>query len=217
LSLAPREGLTKVHWPDASRFFFRPSTVGRTPTHSRAQSVGSLTHFFFIELGLELKRRTASACGNCLPIVAAHANRSKTILPFHHHPTSAQKRVLKIVSDLQAPFRDAPLLHRGNVVSGRRLSRSRRYIAIEMDIIFSMAPTQIRRNSITSRRGDPWKKAATASCCSGSIQQDRNRRSGSQDRRRATAQTVSGLMPAPEGVDLKTGPCLSGRTASLAS
>ena len=97
--IAPREALERVHWPDPGESFTDLQS-SRTPAHIRL----IFDELFFVELGLELKRREQRArTGIAFAIGAGVREAIKKILPFH--PTAAQKRVLKeIATDMQAPF-----------------------------------------------------------------------------------------------------------------
>src|SRR6266576_5746218 len=136
---APREALTKVHWPDAGESFSALQS-SRTAAHIRL----IFDELFFIELGLELKRRQLKAqTGIAFKLDDRVRSAIKTILPFH--PTAAQKRVLKeIAADMEKP---APMrrLLQGDVGSGKTI------VAFEAAIIAMengyqvalMAPTEI--------------------------------------------------------------------------
>jgi ATP-dependent DNA helicase RecG len=97
--LSPREALLKVHWPEAGESFADLQS-SRTPAHIRL----IFEELFFVELGLELKRRQQKAqTGIAFRIDDRVRQAIKKILPFH--PTAAQKRVLKeIADDMQKPY-----------------------------------------------------------------------------------------------------------------
>jgi ATP-dependent DNA helicase RecG len=99
---------------------------------------------FFIELGLELKRREQKAkTGIAFELNDRVREAIKKILPFH--PTGAQKRALKeIASDMQKPFPMRRLLQ-GDVGSGKTLvAFEAAIIAIENGFqVGLMAPTEI--------------------------------------------------------------------------
>jgi ATP-dependent DNA helicase RecG len=134
-----REALWKVHWPDAGESFSDLQS-SRTPAHIRM----IFDELFFIELGLELKRREQKAQTG----IAFHLNDGvreaiKKILPFH--PTAAQKRVLKeIATDMQTPCPMRRLLQ-GDVGSGKTIvAFQAAIIAIENGYqVALMAPTEI--------------------------------------------------------------------------
>ncbi|MBI3645558.1 MAG: ATP-dependent DNA helicase RecG, partial [Acidobacteriales bacterium] len=113
--ISPREALCKVHWPDAGESFADLQS-SRTPAHIRL----IFDELFFVELGLELKRREQRArTGTAFQIGAGVREAIKKILPFH--PTAAQKRVLKeIATDMQTPFPMRRLLQ-GDVGSGKTI------------------------------------------------------------------------------------------------
>jgi RecG-like helicase/lipopolysaccharide export system protein LptA len=140
LSLAsPREALWKVHWPDAGESF-ADLQASRTAAHIRL----IFDELFFIELGLELKRREQKAqTGVAFQINDGVRAAIKKILPFH--PTSAQKRVLKeIATDMQTPCPMRRLLQ-GDVGSGKTIvAFQAAIIAIENGYqVALMAPTEI--------------------------------------------------------------------------
>jgi ATP-dependent DNA helicase RecG len=135
----PREALWKVHWPDEGESM-QTLMNWRTPAHIRM----IFEELFFIELGLELKRREQKAqTGIVFELNDRVRNAIKKILPFH--PTGAQKRALKeIASDMQKPFPMRRLLQ-GDVGSGKTLvAFEAAIIAIESghQVAF-MAPTEI--------------------------------------------------------------------------
>jgi ATP-dependent DNA helicase RecG len=137
--VSPREALWKVHWPDAGESFVDLQS-SRTPAHIRL----IFDELFFVELGLELKRREQRAqTGIAFQIDDRARQAIKKILPFH--PTAAQKRVLKeIASDMQTPFPMRRLLQ-GDVGSGKTIvAFQAAIIAIENGYqVALMAPTEI--------------------------------------------------------------------------
>jgi ATP-dependent DNA helicase RecG len=140
LSLAsPREALWKIHWPDAGESFADLQS-SRTAAHIRM----IFDELFFIELGLELKRREQKAqTGIAFQLTDAVRTAIKKILPFH--PTAAQKRVLKeIATDMQLPSPMRRLLQ-GDVGSGKTIvAFQAAIIAIENGYqVALMAPTEI--------------------------------------------------------------------------
>ncbi len=137
--MPPREALCKVHWPEAGTSLDDLQS-SRTPAHIRL----IFEELFFIELGLELKRREQKAqTGIAFRLDDQVRSAIKKILPFH--PTAAQKRALKeIASDMEKP---APMrrLLQGDVGSGKTIVafeaaiiaiQNRRQVAL-------MAPTEI--------------------------------------------------------------------------
>src|SRR5213080_3565880 len=137
--ISPRDALWRVHWPEAGESFEDLQT-SRTPAHIRL----IFEELFFIELGLELKRREQKAqTGIAFRLDDPVGEAIKKILPFH--PTAAQKRVLKeIASDMEKPSPMRRLLQ-GDVGSGKTI------VAFEAAIIAMengyqvalMAPTEI--------------------------------------------------------------------------
>ncbi|HXM21213.1 MAG TPA: ATP-dependent DNA helicase RecG [Terriglobales bacterium] len=137
--ISPREALLKVHWPEAGESI-QDLQSSRTPAHVRL----IFEELFFVELGLELKRREQKAqTGIAFQLDDRARAAIKKILPFH--PTNAQKRVLKeIASDMEKPFPMRRLLQ-GDVGSGKTI------VAFEAAIIAMengyqaalMAPTEI--------------------------------------------------------------------------
>jgi ATP-dependent DNA helicase RecG len=137
--VSPREGLWKVHWPEAGESFEDLHSF-RTPAHVRL----IFEELFFIELALELKRRQQKAqTGIAFAIDDRVRQAIKKILPFH--PTAAQKKVLKeIADDMQKPHPMRRLLQ-GDVGSGKTIvSFEAAIIAIENGYqVALMAPTEI--------------------------------------------------------------------------
>jgi ATP-dependent DNA helicase RecG len=137
--LSPREALWKVHWPEAGESFDDLQS-SRTPAHIRL----IFEELFFLELGLELKRRQQKAgTGIAFRLDDRVRQAIKKILPFH--PTAAQKRVLKeIADDMQKPYPMRRLLQ-GDVGSGKTIvSFQAAIIAIENGYqVALMAPTEI--------------------------------------------------------------------------
>jgi ATP-dependent DNA helicase RecG len=140
LNLLPsREALWKVHWPDAGESL-NDLQSSRTPAHIRV----IFEELFFIELGLELKRREQKAqTGIAFGLNDRVREAIKKILPFH--PTGAQKRTLKeIAADMEKPYPMRRLLQ-GDVGSGKTLvAFEAAIIAIENGYqVALMAPTEI--------------------------------------------------------------------------
>src|ERR1700692_4330647 len=137
--LSPLEAFWKVHWPDAGESFTDLQS-SRTAAHIRM----IFDELFFIELGLELKRREQKAqTGIAFRLEAKVREAIKKILPFH--PTAAQKRVLKeIATDMQAASPMRRLLQ-GGVGSGKTIvAFQAAIIAIENGYqVALMAPTEI--------------------------------------------------------------------------
>jgi len=137
--VSPREALWKVHWPEAGESF-EDLQSSRTPAHIRM----IFEELFFIELGLELKRRQQKTeTGIAFRLDDRVRQAIKKILPFH--PTAAQKRVLKeIADDMQKPYPMRRLLQ-GDVGSGKTIiGFQAAIIAIENGCqVALMAPTEI--------------------------------------------------------------------------
>lgn len=133
------EALRKVHWPDAGESLV-DLQARRTPAHIRL----IFEELFFIELGLELKRREQKMQTGIPFHLNEHVREAiKKILPFH--PTPAQKRALKeIAEDMQKPCPMRRLLQ-GDVGSGKTLvAFEAAIIAIENGYqVALMAPTEI--------------------------------------------------------------------------
>jgi len=140
LDLMPsRQALWKVHWPDEGESF-QDLQASRTQAHIRL----IFEELFFIELGLELKRREQKAqTGVAFRLNDQVREAIKKILPFH--PTGAQKRTLKeIAADMEKPYPMRRLLQ-GDVGSGKTLvAFEAAIIAIENGYqVALMAPTEI--------------------------------------------------------------------------
>ena len=137
--LPPRQALQKVHWPDEGESI-RDLVAFRTQAHVRM----IFEELFFIELGLELKRREQKAqTGIRFQLDDQVREAVKKILPFH--PTGAQKRALKeIAADMEKAYPMRRLLQ-GDVGSGKTLvALEAAIIAIENGYqVALMAPTEI--------------------------------------------------------------------------
>jgi ATP-dependent DNA helicase RecG len=148
--LSARQALWRVHWPEADE-----SLLGlearRTPAHLRL----IFEELFFIELGLELKRRQQKfEAGIGFELNNRVREAIKKILPFH--PTAAQKKALKeIAEDMQKPYPMRRLLQ-GDVGSGKTLvAFEAAIIAIENGYqVAVMAPTEIlaQQHYLSARR-----------------------------------------------------------------
>ena len=137
--ISPRAALWNVHWPEPGESFDNLQS-SRTPAHIRM----IFDELFFVELGLELKRREQKAQTG-IPFRLDDGVRAaiKKILPFH--PTAAQKRVLKeIAADMEKPYPMRRLLQ-GDVGSGKTIvGFEAAIIAIENGCqVALMAPTEI--------------------------------------------------------------------------
>jgi ATP-dependent DNA helicase RecG len=137
--LSPCDALRRVHWPEAGESF-QDLLASRTPAHIRM----IFEELFFIELGLELKRREQKAqTGIPFRLNDQVREAIKRILPFH--PTGAQRRALKeIAGDMEKPSPMRRLLQ-GDVGSGKTLvAFEAAIIAIENGYqVALMAPTEI--------------------------------------------------------------------------
>ena len=129
----------QAHWPEVGESLVNLQAA-RTPAIFRL----IFEELFFLELGLELKRRKMRAqSGVSFQINDQVRAAVKRILPFH--PTEAQKRVLKeIVDDMREP---APMrrLLQGDVGSGKTIvALQAAVVAIENGYqVALMAPTEI--------------------------------------------------------------------------
>ena len=173
MQLMPRrQAFEQVHWPD-------PGTPlaelldARGPAHRRL----IFEELFFLELGLELKRKRLRAQpGIAFQLDDRAREAIKKILPFH--PTAAQKRVLKeIAEDMARPSPMRRLLQ-GDVGSGKTIvALQAAIIAIENGYQAAlMAPTEIlaTQHYLSARRIlEP--AGYRVVLLSGSLEQDRKR------------------------------------------
>ncbi len=134
-----RSAFRQAHWPEVGESLAKLQAA-RTPAHIRL----IFEELFFLELGLELKRRKVRAqTGVAFQINDRIRAAVKRILPFH--PTAAQKRVLKeIADDMAAPVPMRRLLQ-GDVGSGKTIvALEAAVLAIENGYqVALMAPTEI--------------------------------------------------------------------------
>ena len=134
-----RKAFCDAHFPPAGESFI-DLREARTPAHRRL----IFEELFFLEVGLELKRRRMRARpGIAFQIDDRVRQAIKKFLPFH--PTAAQKRVLKeIAGDMQQPTPMRRLLQ-GDVGSGKTIvALEAAVIAIENGYQAAlMAPTEI--------------------------------------------------------------------------
>jgi ATP-dependent DNA helicase RecG len=137
--ISPRAALWNVHWPEPGESL-NDLQSSRTSAHIRL----IFDELFFVELGLELKRRQQKAqTGIAFRLDDRARAAIKKILPFH--PTTAQKKVLKeIAADMEKPYPMRRLLQ-GDVGSGKTIvSFEAAIIAIENGCqVALMAPTEI--------------------------------------------------------------------------
>ena len=134
-----RRAFWQAHWPEAGESLTN-LMAARTPAHIRL----IFEEFFFLELGLELKRRKMRAqTGIAFQINQQVRDAVKRILPFH--PTGAQKRVMKEIADDMATPAPMRRLLQGDVGSGKTiLAFEAAVIAIENGYqVALMAPTEI--------------------------------------------------------------------------
>ena len=133
------EALRDLHFPPAGTAMTELMSA-RTPAHRRL----IFEEFFYLELGLELKRRKLrNRQGTAFVTNDQVREALKQILPFK--PTSAQKRVLgEIVSDMRRPQPMRRLLQ-GDVGSGKTIvAFQAALVAIENGYqVALMAPTEI--------------------------------------------------------------------------
>jgi ATP-dependent DNA helicase RecG len=137
--ISPRAAFWNVHWPEPGESFTDLQS-SRTAAHIRM----IFDELFFVELGLELKRRQQKAqTGIAFKLDERVRSAIRKILPFH--PTPAQKRVLKeIAADMEKPYPMRRLLQ-GDVGSGKTIvGFEAAIIAIENGCqVALMAPTEI--------------------------------------------------------------------------
>ncbi len=137
--ILPRSALWNVHWPEPGESL-QQLQESRTPAHIRL----IFDELFFVELGLELKRKQQKAqTGIAFRLDDRVRTAIRKILPFH--PTAAQKRVLKeIAGDMEKPYPMRRLLQ-GDVGSGKTIvGFEAAIIAIENGYqVALMAPTEI--------------------------------------------------------------------------
>ena len=140
LGLIPRiEAYWKIHWPDET---VKMSELQgwRTPAHVRL----IFEELFFLQLGLEIKRRKLrQQPGIAFQLNAEVRAALKRILPFH--PTGAQKRVLKDIAEDMAKPTPMRRLLQGDVGAGKTIvAFQSAIIAIENGYqVALMAPTEI--------------------------------------------------------------------------
>jgi ATP-dependent DNA helicase RecG len=134
-----RRAFWQAHWPEVGESRVKLQEA-RTPAHIRL----IFEELFFLELGLELKRRKGRAqTGIAFCITHQVRDAVKRILPFH--PTVAQKRVLKEIAGDMASASPMRRLLQGDVGSGKTIvALEAAVIAIENGYqVAMMAPTEI--------------------------------------------------------------------------
>jgi ATP-dependent DNA helicase RecG len=133
------DALKAVHFPEAGTPMIELMSSA-TPAHRRL----IFEELFYLELGLELKRRRMrERGGTAFATGPAVREALKQVLPFH--PTAAQKRVLgEIVGDMRRPQPMRRLLQ-GDVGSGKTIvAMQAALVAIENGCQAAlMAPTEI--------------------------------------------------------------------------
>jgi ATP-dependent DNA helicase RecG len=133
------EALKAVHFPEAGTPMTELMSAA-TPAHRRL----IFEELFYLELGLELKRRRMREReGTAFATNVKVREAIKQVLPFH--PTAAQKRVLgEIASDMRRPQPMRRLLQ-GDVGSGKTIvAMQAALVAIENGYQAAlMAPTEI--------------------------------------------------------------------------
>jgi len=170
--ISPSEALWQVHWPEAGESLADLQS-SRTPAHLRL----IFEELFFVELGLEFRRRQMKAQTG-IPFRLDERSRDaiKKILPFH--PTAAQKRVLKeIAADMVKPYPMRRLLQ-GDVGSGKTIvAFEAAIIAIENGCqVALMAPTEIlAQQHYFSARRILESAGYRIVLLTGSLEQDRKR------------------------------------------
>ncbi len=134
-----RRAFWQAHWPEVGESLVMLQEA-RTPAHVRL----IFEELFFLELGLELKRRKVRAqTGIVFAITEQIREAVKRILPFH--PTAAQKRVVREIARDMASASPMRRLLQGDVGSGKTIvALEAAVIAIENGYqVALMAPTEI--------------------------------------------------------------------------
>ena len=167
-----REAFWQAHWPLPGESF-ADLQAARTPAHLRL----IFEELFFLELGMELKRRKfRQQTGISFQVDDRVREALKRILPFH--PTAAQKRVLKEIADDMAASSPMRRLLQGDVGSGKTIvAFEAAIIAIENGYqVALMAPTEIlaTQHYLSARRIlEP--QGYRVVLLTGSLEQDRKR------------------------------------------
>jgi ATP-dependent DNA helicase RecG len=140
MGLVPRgEAFWRAHWPEAGESF-ADLLASRTPAHQRL----IFEELFFLELGLELKRRKARLePGIGFEMSGPVRAALKRMLPFH--PTGAQKQVMKEIAGDMAQTTPMRRLLQGDVGSGKTIvAFEAATVAMENGYqVAMMAPTEI--------------------------------------------------------------------------
>jgi ATP-dependent DNA helicase RecG len=173
MQLMPRrDAFFQVHWPEPGTPLAELLDV-RSPAHRRL----IFEELFFLELGLELKRKRMRAQpGIAFQLDDRVRDAIKKVLPFH--PTAAQKRVLKEIAEDMAHPSPMRRLLQGDVGSGKTIvALQAAIIAIENGYQAAlMAPTEIlaTQHYLSARRIlEP--AGYRVVLLSGSLEQDRKR------------------------------------------
>src|SRR5207248_3992989 len=148
--ISRREAFRQVHFPSPETKLSELQ-AGRTPAHQRL----IFEELFFLEVGLELKRKQLRAVpGITFEITDRVRDAIKKFLPFH--PTAAQKRVVKEIADDMHRASPMRRLLQGDVGSGKTIvALQAAVIAIENRYQAAlMAPTEIlaTQHYISARR-----------------------------------------------------------------
>jgi len=191
LALVNREdALREVHFPSETTAFTDLQACA-TPAHRRL----IFEELFFLELGLELKRRRLrQRQGVSFATSDSVREALREILPFH--PTTAQKRALgEIVTDMRAPSPMRRLLQ-GDVGSGKTIvALQAMMVAIENGYQAAlMAPTEIlaTQHFLAARKLlEHSSRKPNVVLLTGSLDEDRKRRTRGQINR-GEAQLVIG-------------------------
>ena len=170
--ISRQQAFWEAHWPEAGESLANLQAA-RTPAHRRL----IFEELFFLELGLELKRRKRRThTGFSFELNDRVRQAIKGILPFH--PTAAQKKVLKeIATDMEQPFPMRRLLQ-GDVGSGKTIvALQAAIIAIENGCqVALMAPTEILATQhYLSARRILENAGYHIALLTGSMEQDRKR------------------------------------------
>ncbi|HWR16123.1 MAG TPA: ATP-dependent DNA helicase RecG [Terriglobales bacterium] len=173
LGLIPRqEAFWKVHWPEDDVSLLQLQSW-RTPAHIRL----IFEELFFLELGLEIKRRKLRRQpGISFELSDSVREAIKRILPFR--PTAAQKRVLKDIAEDMARATPMRRLLQGDVGAGKTIvAFEAAIIAIENGFqVALMAPTEILATQhYLSARRILEKAGYRIVLLTGSLEQDRKR------------------------------------------
>src|SRR3954465_14249196 len=162
----------ETHWPESGTNLDELQAQ-RTPAHLRL----IFEELFFLELGLELKRRRLRAQPGISFALTDQVRESiKKILPFR--PTEAQKKVLREIAGAMAEANPMRRLLQGDVGSGKTIiALQAAIIAIENGYqVALMAPTEIlaTQHFLSARRIlEP--AGYRIALLTGSLEQDRKR------------------------------------------